>query len=184
MLTRTKLVSVCRFSSDSRHDPDLEIKKVIMPTFMPLKPRKLITDHSLFFDEPLFLRKSRDEISWRGEGCNTPGVTVATTVHLQYLCNNCYSRILVQRVPSSNLNSFWIILFKPLFASCKGTSKFWIQVSQSKLTVLKIMPRKNFGWIYGTYPKGFELLKNSSKFQIGIFPRFYNSQSIWNLNSF
>jgi hypothetical protein len=30
---------------------------------MPLKPRSGPYNHSLFSDEPLFLRKSRDEIS-------------------------------------------------------------------------------------------------------------------------
>jgi hypothetical protein len=30
--------------------------------------------------EPLLLQKSQVEISVRGEGCDTPGVTVATTM--------------------------------------------------------------------------------------------------------
>jgi hypothetical protein len=46
-----------------RHDPNLGIKKVITPTFMPLKLRNWFNNHSLFSDEPLFLRKSQNEIS-------------------------------------------------------------------------------------------------------------------------
>jgi hypothetical protein len=49
--------------SPTRHDPDLGIKKVITPTFMPLKTRKWFNNHSLFSDESLSLRKSRDENS-------------------------------------------------------------------------------------------------------------------------
>jgi hypothetical protein len=68
--------------ADKRHDPDLGIKKVITATFMPLKWRSGTYNHFLFSDEPLFHRKSRDEISWGGEGCNTPGVTVVAIVPL------------------------------------------------------------------------------------------------------
>jgi hypothetical protein len=43
-----KLVSVYKFSSDSRHVPDPEIKKVIKPTIVPLRQKKWFNDHSLF----------------------------------------------------------------------------------------------------------------------------------------
>jgi hypothetical protein len=35
-----KLVSICKFSSNSKHDPDLKIKKVIMPTFISPRLKK------------------------------------------------------------------------------------------------------------------------------------------------
>jgi hypothetical protein len=43
-----KLVSIYKFSVDSRHFLDPVIKKVIMPTFTPLKPKKWFNDYSLF----------------------------------------------------------------------------------------------------------------------------------------
>jgi hypothetical protein len=85
---------------DYRHDPDLGIKKMITPIVLLLKVRKWFNDHSLISNESLFHRKSRDGISWRREGCNTPGVTVAATIYLQwclqYLYSVCYSINLIQ----------------------------------------------------------------------------------------
>jgi hypothetical protein len=49
--------------TDSRHNHGPGINKVITPTFVPLRTKKWIDDRSLFFDESLFLHKSRDEIS-------------------------------------------------------------------------------------------------------------------------
>jgi hypothetical protein len=36
---------------DSRHLPYPGIKKVIMPTFVSLRPKKWFNDHSVFYDD-------------------------------------------------------------------------------------------------------------------------------------
>jgi hypothetical protein len=81
--------------ADSKHDPDTGIKKVIMPTFVPLRTNKWFDDRSLFSDEPLFLHKSRDENSLRGEGYNTNDVTVASP---QMLVGFSYAAPQVHRI--------------------------------------------------------------------------------------
>jgi hypothetical protein len=58
-----KLVSVCKFSPDSRHDLDPGIKKVTKPTFVPLRPKKCPPLTVPYFLGPLLLHKSWDEIS-------------------------------------------------------------------------------------------------------------------------
>jgi hypothetical protein len=46
-----KLVSIYRCSLDSRLVPDPRIKRVIVPTFVLLRPKKRFNDFSLFSDE-------------------------------------------------------------------------------------------------------------------------------------
>jgi hypothetical protein len=66
---------------------------------------------------------------------------------------------------------FFNIPFKP-FSTCKGTLKFWIQVSQSKFTVLKIMPRKIFGEFMKFFLKGLNPFKFQTKFENILLPKF------------
>jgi hypothetical protein len=84
MLTHPEHCFRLQILVDSRHNPDPGNKKVITPTFVPLRTKKWFNDRSLFSHEPLLLHKSRDEISLRGRvGSNTPSVTVAGIVHLK-----------------------------------------------------------------------------------------------------
>jgi hypothetical protein len=66
---------------------------------------------------------------------NTPGVTIAATVHLQYI-------------------------HLPLV---KELQIFSLQVSQSKFTAMKILTSKNFGKFMGFFPKGLSPCKIQTK---------------------
>jgi hypothetical protein len=102
--------------TDCSHDPDLGIKKVIAPIFMPLKPRKWFNDHSLISNESLFHHKSRDEISWRGEGCNT----------------RCYCSSYNTSTIVSTLFIQWWLQYKPnsmkMVFSTNGVGSFWVNL--------------------------------------------------------
>jgi hypothetical protein len=102
--------------TDCRHDPDLRIKKVIAPIFMLLKPRKWFNDHSLISHESLFHRKSRDEISWKGEGCNTL----------------CYCSSYSTSTAASIVFIQWWLQYKPnsmkMVFSINGVGSFWVDL--------------------------------------------------------
>jgi hypothetical protein len=67
--------------TDSRHDPNTRIKKVITPTIMSLKSKKWFDDHSLFsYNLSFFVISER--YFFKGEGYNTLVVTIAATVFL------------------------------------------------------------------------------------------------------
>jgi hypothetical protein len=81
---------------------------------------------------------------------------------------------------NSNSNPLYrILLNQAIFATCKETLNFLIQLSQSEFTVLKIMSKKIFGEFTIFFSKGL----NPFKIQIGFAPEFYNSKSrgIWKL---
>jgi hypothetical protein len=59
-----------------------------------------------------------------------------------------------------------------LFATCKGTSNFCIQVSQSKFTVLKIISRKIFAEFMGFFPKGLNPFKIQTKIKFYLLSGF------------
>jgi hypothetical protein len=54
----------------------------------------------------------KNDVTHVDNRCNTHDVTVAATVALQRFYSCGYSRILVQRISNSNLNSNWIFAFK------------------------------------------------------------------------
>jgi hypothetical protein len=82
----------------------------------------------------------------------------------------------------SNLTLFGFS-FLVLFTTCKGTSNFLIQVSQSKFIVLNIMSRKIFGEFVEIFLKVLNLFKIQIIFRKKI-PEFINSNSVGKLNSF
>jgi hypothetical protein len=68
-----KLVSVCTCSLDSRRVPDHETKRVIMPIFVPLRPKKWFNDRSLFSDDlSSFVISGRDFFKRGGGGGGPP----------------------------------------------------------------------------------------------------------------
>jgi hypothetical protein len=76
---------------------------------------------------------------------------------------------------SSNSNSnpfFEYYLNQVLITTCKGTSNFLIQVSQSKFTILKIMSRNNFGEFMKFLPKGLDPFKIQTRFKLDLIPNF------------
>jgi hypothetical protein len=66
---------------------------------------------------------------------------------------------------------FLNIHFKPFF-TCKGTSNFLIQVSQSKFTVLEIMSRKIFDKFMKFFLKGLNPFNFQTKFESSLLPEF------------
>jgi hypothetical protein len=55
-----------------------------------------------------------------------------------------------------------------LFATCKGTSNFGIQVGQSKFTLWKMMSRRIFGEFMGFFSKGLNPFKIQASFKLEI----------------
>jgi hypothetical protein len=53
-------------------------------------------------------------VRMRGGGtwCNTPSVTIAAIVHLQYFYSGCYNKNLVEVRFKFEFNSCWLFLFK------------------------------------------------------------------------
>jgi hypothetical protein len=80
-------------------------------------------------------------------------------------------RNLVQRGFEFKFELVLFFLFSPI--TCKGTSNFLIQVSQSKFTVLKIMLRKIFCEFMGFFPKGLNPLKFKPNSNLILFVDFY-----------
>jgi hypothetical protein len=66
---------------------------------MPLKLRKWLYDHSLFSNEPLFLHKSRDEISRRGEDCNT--LVYCSNYNISIVASTILTQCLLQYKPNA-----------------------------------------------------------------------------------
>jgi hypothetical protein len=118
--------------------------------------------------------------------CSTPGVTIATivpsTILLQHFYNVFYSKTLIQVDFKFKVELLWIFIIKA-FATCKGTLIFLIQVSQSKLSVLKIMSRKDFWKFMGFSFEGVNPFKIQTRIKLDFAPIFYNSKSIeiWEL---
>jgi hypothetical protein len=66
---------------------------------------------------------------------------------------------------NSNL-CFGYYLKQVLIATCKGTSNFYIQVSQTKFTLWRIMLRKNFGELMEFLLKGLNPFKIQGRFKL------------------
>jgi hypothetical protein len=71
-----------------------------------------------------------------------------------------------------------------IFTTYKATSKFYIQVSQSKFIFMKILLSYNFKEFMIFLPKGLNPFKNSNKFQFEFCSIIYNSKyiEIWMLS--
>jgi hypothetical protein len=97
---------------------------------------------------------------------STHGATVAATTLIQCFYSAFYSRNIVQRGFKFKFELFLNFPIEVLFTTCKGTLKFWIQVSQSKFTILKIMSRKIFGKSMEFFLKGLSPFLNSNQIQL------------------
>jgi hypothetical protein len=76
---------------------------------------------------------------------------------------------------NSNSNSnpyFEYYLNQAIFTTCKGTSKFCIQVSQSKFIFMKILWGKNLKEFMRFFPKGLNSFKIQTRFKLDLLMNF------------
>jgi hypothetical protein len=64
------------------------------------------------------------------------------------------------------------LFFQVIFTTCKGTSNFGIQVSQTKFTLWKMISRKNFGELMDFFLKGLNPFKIQTCFKLEFFLEF------------